>query len=222
MKPLIIANWKCNPSTLKEAKDLLGKIKEKSKDKNVVICPPSIFLSSLICEDLIFGAQNCFWEDKGSFTGEISPQMIKSVGCRYIIVGHSERRKIFRETNEEISMKINKIIEAGIIPILCVGESKEERDSGETFSVIEKQIENIDQDIIIAYEPIWAIGTGESASIDKIKEVRSFLKDRKVLYGGSVNSKNASSYIKEAQMDGLLIGGSSLDSEEFNKILCDI
>jgi len=222
MKPLIIANWKCNPSTLKEAKDLLGKIKEKSKDKNVVICPPSIFLSSLICEDLIFGAQNCFWEDKGSFTGEISPQMIKSVGCRYIIVGHSERRKIFRETNEEISMKINKIIEAGIIPILCVGESKEERDSGETFSVIEKQIENIDQDVIIAYEPIWAIGTGESASIDKIKEVRSFLKDRKVLYGGSVNSKNASSYIKEAQMDGLLIGGSSLDSEEFNKILCDI
>lgn len=222
MKPLIIANWKCNPSTLKEARDLLGKIKEKSKDNNVVICPPSIFLSSLICEDLIFGAQNCFWEDKGSFTGEISPQMIKSVGCRYIIVGHSERRKIFRETNEEINMKINKIIEAGIIPILCVGESKEERDSGETFSVIEKQIENIDQDIIIAYEPIWAIGTGESASIDKIKEVRSFLKDRKVLYGGSVNSKNASSYIKEAQMDGLLIGGSSLDSEEFNKILCDI
>jgi triosephosphate isomerase len=226
MKPLIIANWKCNPMTLDEAKILLSKIKEKAKDKNVVIVPPSIFLSSLVCKGIKFGAQNCFWEDRGSFTGEISSQMIKSIGCEYVIVGHSERREIFKETNKEINEKIKKIIGAGLIPILCVGESKEERNSELTFPVIERQIkeclENINQEVIIAYEPIWAIGTGKSASVDKIKEVRSFLKDKKVLYGGSVNSKNASSYIKEAQMDGLLIGGASLDFEEFNKILCDI
>jgi len=213
MKPLIIANWKCNPATLKEAQELFSDIKEEIKNKDVVICPPSIFLSSLICKGIKFGSQNCFWEDKGAYTGETSPQMIKSIGCEYVIIGHSERRKIFNESNIDIKNKIKKAQEAGLIPIVCVGESKDQ----DTFEVIEEQIKDIDKDVIIAYEPLWAIGTGENASLGKVKEVRDFLKDRKVLYGGSVNSQNTKDYLEIT--DGLLIGGASLNAEEFLKII---
>lgn len=217
MNSLIIANWKCNPATLKEAQELFSDIKEEIKNKDVVICPPSIFLSSLICEGIKFGAQNCFWEDKGAYTGEISPQMIRSVGCEYVIIGHSERRKIFNESNNDIKNKIKKAQEAGLIPIVCIGESRGQN----TLELIKHQIKEIDKDVILAYEPLWAIGTGESASLEKVKEVRDFLRDRKVLYGGSVNSQNAKDYLEIT--DGLLIGGASLNSGEFLKIiLCDI
>ncbi|MDD3386466.1 MAG: triose-phosphate isomerase [Candidatus Pacebacteria bacterium] len=217
MNKLIIANWKCNPPTIEEAKELFEKIKDNALEKNVVICPPSIFLSSLICEGIKFGVQNCFWKEKGAFTGEISPQMIKSLGVNYVIIGHSERRNILKETNEEIIQKINEAVRAGLTPIVCIGESKGE----DTFEVLNNQIKDIDENIILAYEPLWAIGTGESAPIEKVKEVKSFLKDRKVLYGGSVNSQNAPNYLEIT--DGLLVGGASLNSEEFSKIiLCDI
>ena len=216
MNKLIIANWKCNPATLEEAKELLEKIKDNALGKNVVICPPSIFLSSLICEGVKFGAQNCFWKEKGAFTGETSPQMIKSIGADYVIIGHSERRNILKETNEEIVQKVIEAIKANLIPIVCVGESKGE----DAFKVLGEQIKGIDEDIILAYEPLWAIGTGEYASIEKVKEVKEFLKERKVLYGGSVNAENIQQYLTVT--DGVLIGGASLDFEEFNKILCDI
>lgn len=213
MKPLIIANWKCNPATLKEAQELFSSIKEEIKDKDVVICPPSIFLPSLICEGIKFGAQNCFWEEKGAYTGEISPQMIKSVGCEYVIIGHSERRKIFNESNKDIRKKVERAKGAGLIPIVCIGESKDQN----TFEIIEEQIKDIDKDVILAYEPLWAIGTGENAPIDKVKEVREFLGDRKVLYGGSVNFQNAKDYLEIT--DGLLIGGASLNADEFLEII---
>lgn len=216
MNKLIIANWKCNPPTIEEAKELFEKIKDNALEKNVVICPPSIFLSSLICEGIKFGVQNCFWKEKGAFTGEISPQMIKSLGVNYVIIGHSERRNILKETNEEIIQKVNEAVKANLIPVVCVGESKGE----DTFKVLEEQIRGIDENIILAYEPLWAIGTGEYASIEKVKEVKEFLQERKVLYGGSVNAENIQQYL--TVMDGVLIGGASLDFEEFNKILCDI
>lgn len=216
MNKLIIANWKCNPVTLKEAKELFEKIKDNTLGKDVVICPPTIFLSALICEEVKFGAQNCFWKERGAFTGEISPQMIKSIGADYVIIGHSERRKILKETNEEIVQKVDEAISVNLIPIVCIGESEGE----DTFKVLEEQIKGIDKDVILAYEPLWAIGTGEHASIEKVKEVKEFLNDRKVLYGGSVNAKNIQQYL--TIMDGVLIGGASLDFEEFNKILCDI
>jgi len=213
MKSLIIANWKCNPATLEEAKELFSNIKEDIKNKDVVICPPSIFLSYLICDEVKFGSQNCFWEDKGAYTGETSPQMIKSIGCEYVIIGHSERRTIFNESNIDIKNKIKKAQEIGLIPIVCIGESKDEN----TFEIIEEQIKDIGKDVILAYEPLWAIGTGENASVGKVKEVRDFLKDRKVLYGGSVNSQNAKDYLEVT--DGLLIGGASLNADEFLKII---
>ena len=213
MKPLIIANWKCNPATLKEAQELFNGIKKDIENKNVVICPPSIFLPSLICEGIKFGAQNCFWEEKGAYTGEISPQMIKSVGCEYVIIGHSERRKIFNESNKDIRKKVERAKGAGLIPIVCIGESKDQN----TFEIIEEQIKDIDKDVILAYEPLWAIGTGENAPIDKVKEVREFLGDRKVLYGGSVNFQNAKDYLEIT--DGLLIGGASLNADEFLEII---
>ncbi|KUK49665.1 MAG: Triosephosphate isomerase [Parcubacteria bacterium 33_209] len=213
MKSLIIANWKCNPATLKEAQELFNGIKKDIENKNVVICPPSIFLPSLICEGIKFGAQNCFWEEKGAYTGEISPQMIKSVGCEYVIIGHSERRKIFNESNKDIRKKVERAKGAGLIPIVCIGESKDQN----TFEIIEEQIKDIDKDVILAYEPLWAIGTGENAPIDKVKEVREFLGDRKVLYGGSVNFQNAKDYLEIT--DGLLIGGASLNADEFLEII---
>lgn len=213
MNPLIIANWKCNPETLKEAQELFNSIKKDVENKNVVICPPSVFLSYLICEEVIFGAQNCFWENRGAYTGEVSPQMLKSIGCQYVIIGHSERRTIFNESNIDVRNKIKKAKEAGLVPIVCIGESKNQ----DTFEKIKEQIENIEKDVILAYEPLWAIGTGENASVEKVKEVREFLKDRTVLYGGSVNSQNAKDYLEIT--DGLLIGGASLNTEEFLKII---
>jgi len=214
-KPLIIANWKCNPKSIEESKILFKEIKENVFNKNVVICPPSIFTSSLICEGVIFGAQDCSLKNEGSFTGEISAQMIKSIGCEYVIIGHSERRRIFKEDNQQIKMKIDLALKAKLKPIVCIGE-----DTENTFDFLKEQIKDIDENIILAYEPIWAIGTGNSASLDKVKEVKEFLGKRKVLYGGSVNSQNFKQYL--SVMDGLLIGGASLDSKEFNNILCDI
>ena len=215
IKPLIIANWKCNPKSIEESKILFKEIKENVFNKNVVICPPSIFISSLICEGVIFGAQDCSLKNEGSFTGEISAQMIKSIGCEYVIIGHSERRRIFKEDNQQIKMKIDQALKAKLRPIVCIGE-----DTENTFDFLKEQIKDIDENIILAYEPIWAIGTGNSASLDKVKEVKEFLGKRKVLYGGSVNSQNFKQYL--SVMDGLLIGGASLDSKEFNNILCDI
>jgi len=229
MNPLIVANWKCNPKSLKEAEELLNHIKE-GIGSNVVICPPSVFLSSLIKEkNISFGAQNCFYKE-GAFTGENSVSMLEDLGVKYVILGHSERRNVFKETNEEINLKLKRVLESTIIPILCIGEKNEDREGGRTFEVLGEQLEKCLKDIpnieniILAYEPVWAIGTGKSAQVSDIKEVRGFLKKKvpdsvKILYGGSVDSNNVYSYIAEAQMDGVLVGGVSLKPEEFLKLI---
>jgi len=245
MKPLIVANWKCNPHTLREAKQLFESVKKRVKNikkAEVVICPPSVYLSGLKPQGLSFkiGAQNCFWEKKGAYTGEVSPAMLKSSGCQYVIIGHSERRRYFNETDETVNKKIKSVLEEKLNPVLCIGETQEQRNKEETDHILKRQIEaaleKISQSkfskVTIAYEPIWAIGTGKPCDIEEaqkmgllIRKIVSRLygsksaKNVQVLYGGSVNSKNAAGYIKEAGLQGLLIGGASLKAKEFIQIV---
>jgi len=244
MKPLIVANWKCNPLTLKEGEELVKEIEEGIDGFNsaeVVICPPFVFLPFLIQRsDLPFGAQNCFSKDKGPFTGEISVNMLEEIGVKYVIVGHSERRNTFKETSEEINLKLLRALDSSITPILCIGESREERKNGKTFNVLTEQLEKcllgVSKDnsskIVLAYEPVWAIGTGESANVSDIGEVRVFIREFlsnkfgkencekiRILYGGSVDSNNIHSFITEARMNGALVGGASLKAGEFLKLI---
>ena len=235
MNKLIVGNWKCNPTTLKEAKKLFDAVKKfHPKNAEVVICPPFVYLSQL--KGLTLGAQNVFYQEKGAFTGEVSPAMLKDFKIPYVIIGHSERRKHFGETDELISKKIKAAVQAGLKVIFCIGENE----GDEKQTVIEKQIteglKNISskelKQITIAYEPVWAIGTGKNCSVDEtLKSVllikknilnlytRQLSDTIKVLYGGSVTEQNAGSYIKEAGVHGLLVGGASLRAEEFIKIV---
>ncbi len=242
MKPIIVANWKCNPTTSAEAKRLFSSVKKGLKNykkADVVICPPFVYLSCL-STGIKLGAQNCFYEEKGAFTGEVSSQMLKNLDCQYVIIGHSERRGIFKETDEMINKKVSVVIKVGIKPILCIGETKEEK--GKIAVVFKRQIKSAlkgiskskisNSGICIAYEPIWAIGSGQACGIDEAMSAKlliqkiliSFLgkpiaNKISILYGGSVNSKNAKDFIDGAGMNGLLIGGASLNPKEFIKIV---
>ena len=227
MKPLIIANWKMNPLTPKEAKALFDAVKKGAKGPEVVICPPFVYLPLL--KGLPLGAQNCSWEEKGAYTGEISPLMLKEMGVDYVIIGHSERRKYFGETDEQINKKISKALAAGLKVIFCIGETEAERSSGKKNEVLERQIKtglsgiNNQENISVAYEPVWAIGTGNNCSVQETKEsidfIRKFVPESRILYGGSVNGENSGPYIKEAGANGLLVGGASLKADEFIKIV---
>jgi triosephosphate isomerase len=244
MKKLIIGNWKCNPLKATEALKIFTGIKAAalmSKKAETIICPPNIFLKDLLSlkGNIKIGAQNCFWQE-GAYTGEVSTKMLKNMGCKYVIIGHSERRKINKETNEEINKKIISALQNKLIPIFCIGENKEEKEKGKTFEILKNQIKEgiakiSKQDmpkIIFAYEPIWSIGTGNFAPTDEIKKVREFIinliskeietKDIskiKIIYGGSVNAENTLAYFSEAKMDGVLVGGMSLKPIEFSKII---
>lgn len=239
MKKLIVGNWKCNPTTLKEAEELFDKVVENVKNVQnvqVVICPPVPFINNLKSDNpnIILGAQDCFWQEKGAFTGEVSPKMLKDLGVEYVILGHSERRKHMGETDEIVNRKVKTTMEAGLKPILCIGETAEERESGQTNEILKKQLEkgldslNFKSDnfnLIVAYEPVWAIGTGNSCDINTAKDTLGFIREMiktPVLYGGSVDSKNASGYIKDAGFDGLLVGAASLKAEEFIRIISEI
>lgn len=216
---------------------MLGSIKN-IKGVETVICPPFIYLP--LFKGLTLGAQNCFWEEKGAYTGEVSALMLKNMGVEYVILGHSERRKYFEETDEEINKKVKSVLSAGLKIILCVGETDEERKKGKKTQVIKDQLikglEGVSRaamgDISIAYEPVWAIGTGNNCSVDEtmtsvlfIRQTLSNLYNRetadktRILYGGSVNGDNSGSYIKEALANGLLVGGASLKADEFLKIV---
>jgi triosephosphate isomerase len=231
MKPIIVANWKMNPATLTEARQLFNSLAREIKNiKNadIVICPPFSYLAALKSEknDLHLGAQDCYWEEKGAFTGAISAAMLASLGCRYVILGHSERRRYFNETDEMINKKIAAALNKDLKPILCIGETDTERKAGQTFDILEKQLKkNLPEinNVIIAYEPVWAIGTGNCCETEKAKEVQQFLwkfiKNTPILYGGSVNSQNSGDYIDKSGFNGLLVGGASLDSSEFMKII---
>lgn len=245
-KKYIIANWKMNPTHLKDAESLFLNIKKKiSKFKNVktIICPPFIYLGELTYlysgKLIEFGAQDAFWERKGSFTGEVSPEMLKDLGVSYVILGHSERRAL-GETNEIVSKKIQAAIKAGLNVILCVGESiRDER--GEYLEFLEEEIReslkgvsrNHIGRIIVAYEPIWSIGkdTNDAISARQLHQTKLFILKilkgiygrkaltTKIIYGGSSTPENTQELIKEGEVDGLLVGHESLDAPSFIEIL---
>ncbi len=228
MKKLIVANWKMNPRTWQEAEELFNAVKETE----AVICPPFVYLRELGIMNhesgIRLGAQNVFWESQGAFTGEVSSLMLKDLGCEYIIIGHSERRKYFNETDENVNKKVKAVIEAGLIPIVCVGETEGERENNKTEEILEKEIKDglneIDySQIVIAYEPIWAIGTGNACDIEEAERMKEVIqkmtsKNVKIIYGGSANADNADGYLSQANLDGLLVGGASLKPDEFKRI----
>jgi len=245
MKPLIVANWKMNPQTLAEAKQLFDSVRkglENIKNAEVVICPPFLYISNLESKisNVKSGGQDCFWEKSGAFTSGISPFMLKNLGCDYVILGHSERRIHFGDTNEIINKKIKTAISAGLKPIFCIGETDKEKKEGETKSVLTTQIEkgligiSADQikDIVIAYEPVWAIGTGNPCSPGETKKAILFIREiisklcpeiiidnLRILYGGSVNGENAEDYFLKSGIDGFILGGASLKPKELIKIV---
>ncbi len=238
MNKFFVANWKLNPQTEKEAIFLA-----KAEDfQNVVIAPPFPFLKSVSTnlKKSKIAAQNIFWEKSGAYTGEVSPAMLGSLNVEYVIIGHSERRKIFNETDEIINKKIQTALEMGLKIILCVGENWVVRKKGlsKTRNFIKNQLKkdlkiskNLKlafNNLIIAYEPVWAIGTGKSDNPKETAEIIGFIKKflieyyklkARVLYGGSVNSKNAKYFLEKKEIDGVLVGGASLKPEEFKKIV---
>lgn len=245
-RPIIVGNWKMNmsPSEASEfARNLKSNLKDY-KDVEVVVAPPfiSIYPVAKILKgtDIYLSAQNMFWEEKGAYTGEVSPLMLLDVGCRYTIVGHSERRQYFGETDGIINKKVLSAISHGLQPILCIGESIEQRKRGETFNVIELQLREglsgLDwssiRSVVIAYEPIWAIGTGKNATPQQAQEVHSFIRryicdhfgqdaggEIRILYGGSVTPENIDDLMAMPDIDGALVGGASLKVESFIQIV---
>jgi len=225
MKKLIIANWKLNPTTLKDAQKLAASISVKAKNK-VVLCPPTVYLSRIDYPNL--GAQDCFWQDKGPFTGQVSPIQLQSMGIKYCIVGHSEKRAV-GDTDEMVNLKLKTLIQNGLTSILCVGfGTTVEQDDLEVTDVLKNQLDadlaGVDSSkIIVAYEPVWAIGTGKNATPEHAEKVAIFVKTKygapKVLYGGSVNAGNAKEFLDQPNIGGLLVGGASLIAKDFNQII---
>jgi len=244
-KSLIAGNWKMYKTpneSIAFAKMLAENIKLYD-DRDILICPPftSLFpvsrmLSGQSC--LKLGAQNVSFEHEGAFTGEISTVMLSEMGVEYVICGHSERRNIFGENNDIINKKVKKTASAGMTPILCIGEKLEERENGKTFEVIGSQIkESLDgfaqpERLVLAYEPVWAIGTGKNATPEQAEEVHSFIRElmadlfnarlsenMKVIYGGSVKPDNIDSIMRQKNIDGVLVGGASLKADSFARIV---
>lgn len=244
-KPFIAGNWKMH-KTIPEAVEMVKALKEESPqltDAELVVIPPYTMLSEVkkVIEGstVQLGAQNIFWEEKGAFTGEVSPPMLKDAGCQYVTIGHSERRQYFGETNETVNKKIKAALAHELTPIMCIGESLEEREKGNTMDKVETQInsglEGLGKDeirrIVIAYEPIWAIGTGVTATPSQAEEVHSFIREKLtekygneiasyaiILYGGSVKPANTYSILKENNINGALVGGASLEADSFIQI----
>ncbi len=244
-KPITAGNWKMN-KTDKETRDFFERFIEFFKPEmaekvDVIVFPP--FTSLDVARQyrkygIKLGGQNLHWEDKGAFTGEISAEFLVDKGCEYVLVGHSERRKYFCETDEMVNRKIKKSLEKGLIPIMCVGETAEERETRKTFEVIKTQIKEglreieTAKDIVIAYEPVWAIGTGKRATIEQVSEIHSFIRElisdlfskekaakMRIIYGGSVKPTNISELMENPEIDGTLIGGASLDPEAFYQMV---
>jgi triosephosphate isomerase len=241
--PLIAGNWKMN-TTVKEAVNLIKKIQpglNRIQNVEKVICPPFVSLIDakvvLKGSNIKLGAQNVFYEEKGAYTGEISPLMLADL-CEYIIIGHSERRQILGETNEMINKKLKAAITFGFRPILCIGETLAENEAGETKEVLGRQIYSCSNKLyflsgmVIAYEPIWAIGTGRSATGEDANNTISFIRDFitrlhgtdiagnvRILYGGSVSAANIAEFMQQPEIDGALVGGASLKADEFVSIV---
>ncbi len=245
-KPIIAGNWKLNNNT-KESVELVTALKRSLSevtDIEIVVCP--VYTALLIVADVIFesniglGAQDLYWEDSGAFTGEVSAPLLKDIGAKYVIIGHSERRQFFSETNQTINKKIKAALKHELTPIVCVGEVLQERESNLTFKVIEKQcresLEGFTKEemkkMVVAYEPVWAIGTGKTATPQQAQEVHKFIRDLlakmfndevaaslRIQYGGSVKAENIAELMAQPDIDGALVGGASLKSDQFIKII---
>lgn len=244
--PLIAGNWKMF-KTAGEAAETARRLVALTggvTHADVMIAPPFTALSAVsavIADSNIFmGAQNMFWADQGAFTGEISAPMLTDVGCRFVILGHSERRQLFGESDDLIAKKVKAALDADLMPVLCVGETETERETKKTFSILDKQVGNgleglileSDHAPVIAYEPVWAIGTGKTAHPEQVEEVHAFLRDWiagrfgkplaetvRIIYGGSVKPENITALMKLPDIDGALVGGASLDPETFIRII---
>ena len=245
-RPFIAGNWKLH-KTLAESRDLAQQLfvgTADVKDRDIVIAPVFTALAAVtqIVGDTHIGlaAQNCYPADQGAFTGEVSPALLKDAGCGYVIIGHSERRQLFAETDEFINQKVHKCLETGLNPILCIGETLEERETDQMLEVLTRQIKGglagltaaqMEQ-IVIAYEPVWAIGTGKTATDEQAQEAHSFIRGLvqglftpevaaavRILYGGSVKPGNVDGLMAQADIDGALVGGASLNAEDFLRII---
>ena len=244
--PFIAGNWKMN-KTVGEAVDLVRELKASIsgvKGVEVAVAPPFTALYAVRNEmegsSILLAGQNLYWEEKGAFTGEVSPLMLKEVGCHYVIIGHSERRQFFGETEETVNRRIRAALAHRLKVIFCIGEMLREREEGKTFSVIERQLEGGLKglggqemgDIVIAYEPVWAIGTGKTATPEQAEEVHQFIRGKleafysreisegiRIQYGGSVTPENIKGLMNQANIDGALVGGASLKADSFSKIV---
>jgi len=243
-RPILAGNWKMN-MTATQARELASKLVplvSAVKDRDIVLGPPFTSIASVA--EIIKGtniglsAQNLHWEDKGAFTGEISAEMLLDLGCRYVIIGHSERRQYFSETDDTVNKKVKQALKKGLLPILCVGETLAEREAGKLNEIISRQVTGGLKDIsagdmekvVIAYEPVWAIGTGKTATPEQAQAVHAYIRSRiaagdaavaaalRILYGGSVKAANAAQLFDKPDIDGGLIGGASLVAEEFMAI----
>lgn len=246
-KKIVAGNWKMNmeyAEGISLFSEIVNMVKDEKKgDQIAIICAPYIHLNSLTQlggSDVFIGAQNCHQKESGAYTGEISAKMIKSVGCEYVIIGHSERRQYFAESDALLAEKTTIVLQNGLTPIFCIGETLDERNNGSYFDILKSQLINgvfslsaADfSKVVIAYEPVWAIGTGLTATSEQAQEVHAFIRTEiaakydqavadgtTILYGGSCNPKNAAELFAQADIDGGLIGGASLKSRDFVDII---
>ena len=244
-RPVIAGNWKLN-KTIVEAVSFvkqLSPLVSGISNVEIVIAPVFTALSkvsdAMADSNIKLSAQDCFWEPEGAFTGEVSPALLKDAGCSYVIVGHSERRQFFCESDTTVNKKVKAVISNGLAAIVCVGETLEEREAGQAFTVVggqvDKALEGLTcadmEQVVIAYEPVWAIGTGRTATMEQAQEVHEFIRSRiekllgiavsagtRILYGGSVKPDNVKSLMAQADVDGALIGGASLNVHSFAEI----
>ena len=243
-KPIIAGNWKMH-KTIAEALEFVNEVKDRVNNDKVeaVICAPFTLLKDLKQAtkgtNIKIGAQNMHFEEKGAFTGEISPLMLKELDMDYVVIGHSERRQYFNETDETVNKKVLKALEVGIDPILCVGETLEEREAGNTKDVckvqVEKALENVSKEdlakVVIAYEPVWAIGTGKTATSKQANDVISYIREVvanlygelanevRIQYGGSVKPSNVAEIMNQSDIDGALVGGASLEANDYVELV---
>lgn len=234
--PLVIANWKLNgdKALLNELSTNLSSLDEAQVE--TVICPPYVYLNE-DTQGVKKGAQDVASQESGAFTGEVSGKMLRDVGCQYVIIGHSERRALFGDSDEIVAEKVKATLNAGLIPVICIGETDQQREADETLDVISQQVKAVlDQlpsysdSLVFAYEPVWAIGTGKTASVEQAEEVHAYIRqvltgynqqmaeETRILYGGSVKPENSEELFSSDNIDGGLIGGASLDVDSFMAI----
>jgi triosephosphate isomerase len=246
-RPIVAGNWKMNKTTaeanalVRELRGLVSMVREKVE---VVVAPPFTALSPVAkaCEDsnIRLAGQNCHWENSGAFTGEVSAPMLKEVGCHYVILGHSERRQFFGETDETVNKRVQAALASGLVPMVCVGETLQEREAGRTMEVVSRQVrgglagfsnEQV-ANFVLAYEPVWAIGTGKTATSAQAQEVHAHIREQlvqlfdrataekvRIQYGGSVKPENAAELLGQKDIDGALVGGASLKAHDFAGIV---